>query len=219
MIREGQRSITKLFSDGSPSNNTGGEQTREQKLIAKSKAMSAARIATTLRVSGTPPQAAGTDSIEAEQRPQGEKVTWNPNSKYSGAGRLIQAVPFLKRNAERFVAAGNQYSSLDEKTRDEFSNLPSAKDPLVQLERDQLIAAGFLDEVTIVALTEAKLRKKDKGYEKSKLTISNFLNKQQRSAKVNLKSNRMFALKSLSNPQDERMYSSLGILYFYCERL
>lgn len=217
MNRGRSKSITRLFSDGSPS-NTSGDLTQEQKLAARNKSIQNAKATVNTSVANNGVQYNNNEMVQAEERPQGTPNKWNPNSKYSGLGRIVQAVPVLRRNAEKFVASGSHYSQPDVDSKWELSSLPVLKDPLQQLERDKLIAEGYLKEVTIIAQVEGKLRKADDLYKKAKATVSSYLSRKQRDAGRNLKRNRMFALKSLSNPQDERMYSDLDRLYFYCER-
>lgn len=215
MNREGKNSITKFFSDGSPSNTSEGGLTREQELLKKSKAIQKAKEEKASQLESQKP--GEEDAKQAEEKPESTPVKWNPNSLWSGPARALQAIPPVRRGIEKFVARGNNYSNMDKDSNTETFNLPLAKNPLDQLQRDKLIAAGYLKEVTIVALTEAKLRKANKEYRSAKAIITEFLSKQ-RDAKVNLKSNRTFSLKALSNPQDERMYSSLDLLYFYCDK-
>lgn len=97
-----------------------------------------------------------------------------------------------------------------------LDNMPSIVDTQKELLRDKLIANGYSKELSIIDKTEAKERKKDNIYLKSKKIVDEFLHGQ-RTKTVNLKGNRAMLLKKLSNPKDDRLYTSLSLLYFHCE--
>lgn len=207
------------FDGSSPSTNTGGEAQKDPKQVAIEKAKQKAKATVNNAKPGVvDPKIA--EQIEAQHRPQTDLKLpeWNPNSKWAGPARFIQAVPVVRKTAEKFVEAGRQYSAADQLIKiKEFPKIKPTGNYLVDLERDQLLIDGYGKELSILDSAEAGEREKDATYEKSKKLIETHLAKIQRDGKHNLKGNREFLLKKLSSPKEERMYSSLNLLYLYCD--
>lgn len=112
--------------------------------------------------------------------------------------------------------AGGTISHLASKTYSFIDNMPSIIDSDKELLRAKLIAGGYSKELSIIDKTEAKERKEDRAYLNAKKIVKDFLSGQ-RTNRVNLKGNRGMLLKKLSNPKEDKLYSSLSLLYFHCE--
>jgi hypothetical protein len=167
------------------------------------------------------------EKVQAEERPKSQLSTWNPNSKWSGPMRVVQHIGPLRRATEKFVAAGNRYSHIDNMEDKMFSkglnlsDLPTigkSGNYIQKLERDKLLINGYSKELSLIDKVEAGELKSSKEYELARKLVDKFLSTKQRDAKLNLKGSREFSLKALSDPENERMYSSLSILYYYCDR-
>lgn len=114
------------------------------------------------------------------------------------------------------AVAGGTISHLANKSYSFLDNMPSIIDSEKELLRAKLIAGGYSRELSIIDKTEAKERKEDRTYLNAKKIIKDFLSGQ-RTNRVNLKGNRGMLLKKLSNPKEDKLYSSLSLLYFHCE--
>lgn len=112
--------------------------------------------------------------------------------------------------------AGGTISHLANKTYSFLDNMPSIIDSEKELLRAKLIANGYSKELSIIDKTEARERKEDRLYLNAKKIVKDFLSGQ-RTNRVNLKGNRGMLLKKLSNPKEDKLYSSLSLLYFHCE--
>lgn len=112
--------------------------------------------------------------------------------------------------------AGGTISHLASKSYSFLDNMPSIIDSERELLRAKLIANGYSKELSLIDKTEARERKEDKAYLNAKKIVKDFLSGQ-RTNRVNLKGNRGMLLKKLSNPKEDKLYSSLSLLYFHCE--
>jgi hypothetical protein len=98
-----------------------------------------------------------------------------------------------------------------------FPAIEKSGNYIQQLERDKLLINGYGAELNLIDRVEAGEVKSTPNYYKARKRVNEFLNSSQRDKSLNLKGNRQYALKSLSDPSNERMYSSLSLLYYYCE--
>lgn len=232
-MKGGKYSTTDKYFSGSSPSNSGGEEGNPESTNKQTSIERAKQLALD-RAKSNGPQNKETreslnESVQAETRPGVKLPEWNPNSKWAGPMRIVQHIPPARKLAERFVASGNRYSENEELIEDNYSQMKSlvkmdefpdiqkSGDYIQKLERDKLLIDGYGKELSLVDRVEANESPKDKKYYKAKKLVDTHLSKQ-RDAKVNLKGSREFLLKKLSNPKDERMYSSLNLLYFYCDR-
>lgn len=129
----------------------------------------------------------------------------NPVAGAVGGAGVGLGASYLAKNF-----SDNEYSEF-------LNNVPSLLGTELSLQRDSLLVSGFENELFIIGKTEAKERKIDKEYIEAKRKVEKYLSNQRDRVK-NLKGNRGVLLKKLSNIKEEKMYSSLALLYYHCDR-